>query len=129
MKSLIEEEKGLPALEEIAGLAVGTILGLLPARWQIKLTDYKTACVMSTSSRSLNIAFSLYACASLAGADQMSYSMALAGAAVAADTAIRELASQALYYVDAPKGDPCAPIGEPVLTLIDMYVEDRKSVV
>ena len=58
MKSLIEEEKGLPALEEIAGLAVGTILGLLPARWQMKLTDYTTACVMSTSSRSLNIAFS-----------------------------------------------------------------------
>lgn len=123
------DKKELSLVGKIASVISGPVTGLLPPRWQMKLTkrNYDAACYMSTTSRIFNGLWSLYTATSLVskifGVDIDPSAMNLAtniGIGVFIDTALREIKYAFSYGLNSPEFmNYHEPWGEPILSSID----------
>lgn len=138
LPSMFEQDE-LSFLEKAVCVVSGPVLGMLPPRVQVNITDnYNAASVMSCSSRVFNAAWSVYAASSLAckifGADIDPTPGNLAtyvGIPIAFDSVVREFLHGIRCYLQSPFEDFCEPWGEPIISLWDSgrhpeWYEDKK---
>ena len=125
----------------IASALVGPVLGMLPPRWQLKVTNGNAdaARIMSTSSRLTNGLYGIYAASSLicrmVGIDidpTEGNHVTAVGVIIGVDTIVRESLYRSAYYLSMHQNHPDPGMtytevwGEPILSIVDAMVSKEK---